>query len=245
MITPGRLLLLLLAAASLLVDLALVANIGSPDPSSARVGCLLGLLLGQIGLLASLWVKRPEAWPCWLPITFAGIATGSVLLASLGKVPLLHWTILLSIFATLCVALPTIYRIGHGEAKSQFSLSAIFALTTVATLICYVVLHSDFPWEQLPIALPGLMVWSSPAMVIGLTLVDHRHGSRRQLATGLGAILAISVAAAFLLPDLWNRLPLVIAWESIYLMIAGSVVLQARDNDTAEILPKATLSEDV
>ncbi|PQO36618.1 hypothetical protein [Blastopirellula marina] len=243
MITPGKLLLLLLAAASVCVDFALAANIYAPDPSQTMLGCLLGLILGQIGLVASGWVKRPENWAWWSLALLGAVAGGSVLLGSMGKVPLLHWTIILAVFASLSVSLPMIYRIGHGQAKSQFSLSAIFALMTASTLVCFAVVHIDFPWEELPVALPGLMVWSCPAMVMGLTLVEQKTDPRRQLAIGLGAILAMSLTAAWLLPSMWNRLPVVIAWESIYLIIAGMVVLQARANDTEAISTKTSILE--
>ncbi len=243
MITPGKLLLFLLATASVCVDIALAANIYAPDPSQTMFGCLLGLILGQIGLLASGWVKRPEAWAWWSLLLMAAVAGGSILLGSMGKVPLLHWTIILAVFATLCVALPMFYRIGHGLASSQFSLSAIFALMTASTLVCFAVVNIDFPWKELPVALPGLMVWSCPAMVIGLTMVEQKEEPRRQLAIGLGAILAISLTAAWLLPTMWNRLPVVIAWESIYLIVAGMVVLQAKANDAPEIPTKTSFSE--
>lgn len=243
MITPGKLLLLLLVAASLCVDVALAANIYAPDPSQAMFGCLLGIILGQIGLLASGWVKRPDSWAWWSMLLLAAVGVGSVLLGSIGKVPLLHWTIILAVFAILCVALPMFYRIGHGLASSQFSLSAIFGLMTASTLVCFAVVNIDFPWEELPVALPGLMVWSCPAMVIGLTMVEQKEDPRRQLAIGLGAILAMSLTAAWLLPAMWNRLPVVIAWESIYLIVAGMVVLQGRANDTVRIPTKTSLSE--
>lgn len=243
MVTPGKLLLFLLAAASICVDVALVANTYAPDPSQTMFGCLLGLILGQIGLLASAWVKRPETWAWCSVVLIAAVAGGSFLLGCLGKVPLLHWTIILGVFATLSVSLPMFYRISHGQTKSQFSLAAIFALMTAATLICFAVIHIDFPWQELPIALPGLMVWSCPAMVIGLTMVEQKEDPRRQLAIGLGAILAMSLTAAWLLPSMWNRLPVVIAWESIYLIIAGMVVLQARANDTEAVSPETTFSE--
>lgn len=80
-------------------------------------------------------------------------------------------------------------------------------------------------------------------MVIGLTMVEQKEDPRRQLAIGLGAILAMSLTAAWLLPAMWNRLPVVIAWESIYLIVAGMVVLQGRANDTVRIPTKTSLSE--
>ncbi|MBA2113503.1 hypothetical protein [Bremerella alba] len=231
MITPGRFLLSLLAAASICVDISLAANLHSGQPSEALFGCMLGLMLGQIGLIAAGWIRRPEAWPLWSIAMLASIGLGSMLLGAIEKIPLLHWAIILSVFGLLCVALPTIYRMGCREAKSQFSLAAIFALTTAATLVCFAILQSDFPWQELPVALPGLMVWSCPTMVVALTISEIKEDRQRQLVIGLGAILAISLTAAWMLPALWNRMPLVIAWESFYLLIAGIVALQAIAND--------------
>lgn len=233
MITPGRFLLSLLAAASICVDIALAANFQGEQPSEALFGCMLGLMLGQIGLIAAGWIRRPDAWPVWSIAMLGSIGLGSTLLATSEMIPLLHWAIVLSVFAVLCVALPMIYRIGRREAKSQFSLAAIFALTTGATLVCFAVMQSEFPWQELPIALPGLMVWSCPVMVVALTIAEAKEDRQRQLVIGLGAILAISLAAAWMLPALWNRMPLVIAWESFYLLIAGIVALQAIANDEA------------
>jgi len=233
MITPGRFLLTLLAAASICVDVSLAANVQSAEPSEALFGCLLGLVLGQIGLIAAGWARRFDAWPFWSLAMLGSIGLGSVLLATIEKIPMLHWAIVLSVFAMLCVALPMIYRVGLREAKSQFSLAAIFALTTAATLVCFAVLQSDFPWQELPVALPGLMVWSCPTMVVALTISETKEDRQRQLVIGLGAILALSMTAAWMLPALWNRMPLVIAWESFYLLIAGIVTLQAMANDEA------------
>lgn len=233
MITPGRFLLSLLVAASICVDIALAANFQGGQPSEALFGCMLGLMLGQIGLIAAGWIGRPDAWPVWSMAMLGSIALGSVLLGTIEKIPLLHWAIVLGVFAVLCVALPMIYRIGRREAKSQFSLAAIFALTTAATLVCFAVLQSDFPWQELPVALPGLMVWSCPTMVVALSISETKEDRQRQLVIGVGAILAISLTAAWMLPALWNRLPLVIAWESFYLLIAGIVALQAIANDEA------------
>lgn len=70
-------------------------------------------------------------------------------------------------------------------------------------------------------------------MVVALTIAETKEDRQRQLVIGLGAILAISLAAAWMLPALWNRMPLVIAWESFYLLIAGIVALQAIANDEA------------
>ena len=231
MITPGRFLISLLLLASVGIDFSIAANVHSVKPSDMVFGCLLGLILGQIGLIAAGWIRRPTAWPAWSAGMLAGIAAGSFLLSTMETVPLLHWTIVLGVYAVLCVALPTIYRLGRREAKAQFSLSAIFALTTASTLLCAAIKQSDFPWEQLPIALPGLMIWSCPAMVVALVLSDEFKDRSRQLAIGLGAILAIALIAAWLLPALWNRLPVVIAWESLYLLIAGIVALTAIAND--------------
>ncbi len=225
--------LCLLAFASLCVDVALAANFEGADPSEALFGCMLGLVLGQIGLLAAGWIRRTDLWPVWSVAMLGSIGVGSSLLATVEKIPLLHWAIVLGVFAVLSVALPMIYRIGRREAKSQFSLAAIFALTTAATLVCFVVLQSDFPWQELPVALPGLMVWSCPTMVVALTISETKADRQRQLVIGLGAILALSLTAAWMLPALWNRLPLVIAWESFYLLIAGIVALQAIANDEA------------
>ncbi|MEW4563883.1 hypothetical protein AB1K70_15215 [Bremerella sp. JC770] len=233
MITPGRFLLTLLAAASICVDVSLAANVQSAEPSEALFGCMLGLVLGQIGLIAAGWVRRFDAWPFWSLAMLGSIGLGSVLLSTIEKIPMLHWAIVLSVFAVLCVALPMIYRMGRREAKSQFSLAAIFALTTAATLVCFAVLQSDFPWQELPVALPGLMVWSCPTMVVALTISETKEDRQRQLVIGLGAILALSMTAAWMLPALWNRMPLVIAWESFYLLIAGIVTLQAMANDEA------------
>lgn len=235
MITPGRFLLSLFAVASICVDVALAANFEGAEPSEALFGCMLGLMLGQIGLIAAGWIRRPEAWPVWSIAMLGSIGLGGSLLATLEKIPLLHWAIVLSVFAVLCVALPMIYRIGRREAKSQFSLAAIFALTTAATIVCFAALQSDFPWHELPVALPGLMVWSCPTMVVALTLSETKEDRQRQLVIGLGAILAISLTAAWLLPALWNRMPLVIAWESFYLLIAGIVAIQAIANDEAAL----------
>ncbi|QDU73050.1 hypothetical protein Pan97_00170 [Bremerella volcania] len=242
MITPGRFLLSLLAAASICVDVAIAANLHGSEPSEGLFGCMLGLMLGQIGLIAAGWIRRPEAWPVWSIAMLGSIALGSTLLATIEKIPLLHWAIVLGVFAVLSVALPLIYRIGRREATSQFSLAAIFALTTGATLVCLAVLQSDFPWQELPVALPGLMVWSCPTMVVALTLCETKEDRQRQLVIGLGAILAISLTAAWMLPALWNRMPLVIAWESFYLLIAGIVALQAIRND--EVLAADTVASD-
>lgn len=239
MITPGRFLLSLLAVASICIDVALAANFEGAEPSEALFGCLLGLMLGQIGLLSAGWIRRPDAWPVWSIAMLGSIALGSALLATIEKIPPSHWAIVLSVFAVLCVALPMIYRIGRREAKSQFSLAAIFALTTAATLVCFAVLQSDFPWQELPVALPGLMVWSCPTMVVALTLSETKEDRQRQLVIGVGAILAISLAAAWMLPALWNRMPLVIAWESLYLLIAGMVAVQAIANDEAVVAKQA------
>ncbi|MHC2068842.1 hypothetical protein ACYFX5_15345 [Bremerella sp. T1] len=233
MITPGKFLLSLLAAASVCVDVALAANLAGSEPSEGLFGCMLGLLLGQIGLIAAGWIRRPDAWPWWSLAMLGSLGLGSVLLATMDKIPLLHWTVVLGVFAVLSVALPMAYRISRKEATSQFSLAAIFALTTAATLVCMLVLQSDFPWQELPVALPGLMVWACPAMVVALTLSETKEDRQRQLVIGLGAILALSLTAAWMLPSLWNRLPLVIAWETFYLLIAGIVALQAIANDEA------------
>lgn len=240
MITPGRFLIALLLLASVCIDFSIAANVHSVKPSEMVFGCLLGLILGQIGLIAAGWIRRPTAWPAWSAGMLAGIAAGSFLLGTMEQVPLLHWTILLSVYAVLCVALPTIYRLGRREAKAQFSLAAIFALTTASTLVCVAITQCNFPWEQLPIALPGLMVWSCPVMVVALVLSDEFADRPRQLAIGLGAILAIAVTAAWLLPALWNRLPLVIAWESFYLLIAGIVALTAIANDEEVSLKRSS-----
>jgi len=231
MITPGRFLLSLLAAASVCVDVALAANLRNGEPSEAVFGCLLGLVVGQIGMIAAGWIRCPDRWPLWSLGMLGSIGLGSVLLATSEKIPLLHWVIVLGVFAMVCVALPMIYRVGRREAKSQFSLAAIFALTTAATLVCFVVLQSNFPWRELPVALPGLMVWSCPTMVVALTIAETKADRQRQLVIGLGAILAMSLTAAWMLPALWNRMPLVIAWESFYLLIAGIVAVQAIAND--------------
>ena len=68
-------------------------------------------------------------------------------------------------------------------------------------------------------------------MVVALTLSQSMIDRQKQLVIGLGAILVISTIAAWLLPTLWNRLPVVIAWESFYLMIAGIIAIQAITND--------------
>ncbi|MEW4455163.1 hypothetical protein AB1L30_21020 [Bremerella sp. JC817] len=233
MITPGRFLLSLLAVASICVDVAIAANVHQIEPSPTIFGCMLGLVLGQIGLVAAGWIRSPRAWPWWSVAMLGCLAMGSFLLGSMDKIPMLHWTIVLGVFGLLSVAMPMMYRMGTREESPQFSLSAIFAITTAATFVCFAVLQSDFPWEELPIALPGLMVWSCPVMVVALTLSESIIDRQRQLVIGLGAILIISTVAAWVLPTLWNRLPLVIAWESFYLMIAGIVAIQAIANDEA------------
>lgn len=244
MITPGRFLILLLAVASICVDISMAANFSGADPSEALFGCMLGLVLGQISLLAAGWIRRTDMWPVWSVAMLGSISLGGALLSTIEEIPLLHWVIVLGVFAILSVALPMIYRIGRREATSQFSLAAIFALTTAATLVCFVVMQSDFPWQELPVALPGLMVWSCPTMVVALTLSETKEDRQRQLVIGLGAILAVSLMAAWMLPALWNRMPLVIAWESFYLLIAGIVALQAIANDDA-VVSKRTESQTI
>ena len=229
--TPGTILFLLLAVASVSADVAIASHAEVGQPSAVRFGCSLGLLLGQLALLTAAWLRTPRLWPRWCAATGLGIVAASHLLASQDDVPWLHWAMLLGVFATISILLPWIYLSSTRNAPPRFSLAGLFTLTTLATLLCGAVLHSDFPWRQLPMVLPGLVLWAAPALLSTLTLTSDEGGAARQMTIGLTLLLTLATIAAVLIPAPLNRLPLVIAWQSLYLLLAGLVVLQARRND--------------
>lgn len=229
--TPGTILFILLAVASVSADLAIASHAEVGHPAAARFGCLLGLLLGQLSLFTAAWLRTPRLWPRWCAAMGLGIVAASHLLASQDDVPWLHWAILLGVFSAISILLPWVYQSSAGAQPPRFSLAGLFTLTTLATLLCGAILHSDFPWQQLPLVLPGLVLWAAPALLLALTLTADNRSAPRQMTVGLTLLLVLGTGAALLIPAPWNRLPLVIAWQSLYLLLAGLVVLQARRND--------------
>ena len=235
--TPGTILCVLLAAASISADLAIASQAEVGPPAAARFGCLLGLVLGQLGILAAGWLRRPDLWPRWCAALGLSVVAASHLLASQDDVPWLHWAILLGLFSAISLLLPWVYSSTARAAQPQFSLAGLFTLTTLATVSCGAVLHSDFPWQQLPVVLPGLVLWAAPALLLTLTLASDDAAAPRQMTIGLALLLVTGTTAAVLIPAPLNRLPLVIAWQSLYLLMAGLVVLQARRNDARSDTP--------
>jgi len=226
--TPGRFLIALLICASVCVDLAVSAVAEAGD--SGIMACLLGLVLGQIGLVSLFWLRNPKAWHHCLSAMGAIVSLGAFLLADNESVPVANWMILLSLFASISVSLPAFYRMSTTKAPLQFSLATLFGITTLFTMLFMAILNTNFPWHALPIAIPGLMLWAAPAYVcISCFLLTEDR--QRSLVGGMMSVLGIALALVFFLPPAFRGLPQIVAWESFYLLCAGVVIAEAMRND--------------
>ena len=151
--------------ATVLVDLTVVSAVGSHRFPMPGAGVILGLVLGQVGLLATWLVLGGRSLLLRLITTLAGAALLAIPSSECSVPTVQQWMAVLFVYGTMVAAPLVVLRIlgmrllrtchqelsGKPEKYSrrwQFSIGSILLWTTCVGIVLGVLRLLDFPWTH-------------------------------------------------------------------------------------------------
>ncbi|MGY8766979.1 MAG: hypothetical protein ACKVH8_00945 [Pirellulales bacterium] len=163
MITVGRFISILFIVASLLVDCVLFDMAGSQTGMALPTILLWGFLFAQCGLVSN-FVAQGTAFPLLrFACLVAMVLFSAILLATLTELSGAVWLGILTVHVTLIAVTLIAIRVYY-HIQRQFSLSEIFAVTTLVAILCALFPHVEFPWSSAVSIFPAVIGFTLPVL---------------------------------------------------------------------------------
>ncbi|PHS01363.1 MAG: hypothetical protein COA78_22795 [Blastopirellula sp.] len=196
MITVERFISILFLVASLLVDFVLYDMAGSQSGTALPAMLLWGFLFAQCGLVAS-FLAQGTAFPLlrFMCLVFM-VLFSALLLASLTELSGEIWVGILTVHVAVIVVTLIAIRVYY-HVKRQFSLSEIFAATTLVALLCGMFPHVAFPWNQAVAIVPAVLGFTLPVLFYVWLVQTERYQWKYQAMLIFWAVALGQVAGLF------------------------------------------------
>jgi len=228
-----------------LVDFILAAvqiEVGQGPRTMLLTTSILGLSLGQMSLCLILLMRDVSAWKPLIGASFVSLLFG----LSVTVMP--HGAnfdrVLVILLATLFLGIApvAIYRVVFVGLQLRFSLSLLFGLMTVVTIICAVAIQMDFDWEWFLTYFFFFLGSAIPIPLAGFMLVGPRTAPITWFVIIMLSLSLICAAIVGIYQDSIRDIGLVIqifGFMSLYLLLGGFLLLrelkQRRMNRQAEL----------
>lgn len=224
--------ILILMLFTLCLDIVLAAveiGFGLGPRTIFLTTCILGLSLGQMALGLILLMRDVSLWPSVLLALVISFFFGLTISFHERGADFDRILVILLVTLFFGIAPVAIYRVVFVGMQVQFSLSVLFGLMTLVTVLCAVLVQMDVDWGWFLTYLFFFICSAVPIPLAGFMLVGPRTASIRWFVIVMLSLFLVCAVFMGIYQDSMRDIGLVIqicGFMSLYLGLGGYVLLR-------------------
>lgn len=217
---------------TLCLDLVLAAfeiSFGLGREAILLTTCILGLSIAQMTFCLVLLMRNFTLWMQLIAGFIVAMLFGLTPTIGLGGVPFDRVLVIQLTTLSFGIAPVAIYRVVFVGLRVQFSLSILFGLMSLMTVVCAIAIQLDLDWMWFWRCLYIFLSSAIPIPVAGFMLVGRRTATIPRYAMIMSLLVVIGAITALSAGGLINDISLVgqiSGFMSLYLLIGGVVLVR-------------------
>ncbi|MFN3150663.1 hypothetical protein [Bremerella sp.] len=191
--------------------------------------CIVGISIGQMALSLIVWMRDLSQWLPVVAATVVSFLFGLCISMHPQGVDIDKSLVILSATLLFGIVPVVIYRVVFVRMNARFSLSILFGLMTVVTVVCAVLIQIDLDWGWFLMYIFFFISSAIPIPLAGFMLVGKRTASIRRYVIIMLSLLLLCAAALVVLQSSMRDIDLVIqisGFMSMYLLVGGIFLLR-------------------